>query len=209
MRALVKTGLKGLTVILPIGVTAYIIYWLAVSAEALLGGLLKLALPNGWYVPGTGIVAGLVLIFTVGVLTGLWVFRKLFEFAENLVGRIPLVKSLYGAVRDLMSFFSTSQRGAGAGVVMVTVADKVRLLGLVTRQDYSDLPKGFGREGDVTVYLPMSYQLGGFTVVVPRSAVQPLEMSAEEAMRLALTAGLSPEKQPGRLPKGVEKEPQA
>ncbi|MCK4298786.1 MAG: hypothetical protein KAX80_04600, partial [Planctomycetes bacterium] len=44
-------------------------------------------------------------------------------------------------------------------------------------------------------------QIGGFTVVVPRSAVKPIDMSTEEAMRLAMTAGLSTEKQAERLPK--------
>lgn len=201
MKTLMKTFLKGLTVILPIGVTAYIIYWLAVSAESLLGGLLRVVLPGGWYVPGTGIVAGLALIFGVGTLMGLWVFQKLFQWAEILVEKIPLIKSLYGGVKDLMSFFSTSQKDGSHRVVMVTVAENVRLLGFITRDDFSDLPEGFGSEGEVSVYLPMSYQIGGFTVVVPRSAVKPIDMSTEEAMRLAMTAGLSTEKQAERLPK--------
>lgn len=202
MSRLMTTCLKGLTVILPVGVTVYIIYWLAVSAEALLGGPMEWVLPEGWYVPGTGIVAGLAAVFVVGVLTGLWVFRRVVAWAEGLLEQIPLVKSLYGAVKDLMGFFATSQ-GAGAGrVVMVTVAPKVRLLGLVTRREFGDLAAGFAGEDDVAVYLPMSYQIGGFTVVVPRSAVAPLEMSAEEAMRLAMTAGVTTERQAPGLPRG-------
>jgi len=200
MSRLVKTCLKGLTVILPVGVTAYIVYWLAVSAEALLGGLMKLVLPVGWYVPGTGIVAGLAAVFAVGVLTGLWVFRRLFTWAERLLEQIPLVKSLYGAVKDLMGFFAASKGGGAGRVVMVSVTPEVRLLGLVTRREFGDLPAGFAGEEDVAVYLPMSYQIGGFTVVVPRSAVAPVEMSAEEAMRLAMTASVSTEKQAPGLP---------
>ena len=207
MKTVVKTFLKGLTVILPIGVTAYIVYWLAVSAESLLGGVARAVLPEGWYVPGTGIVVGLAFIFGVGILTGLWVFQKLFEWAEVLVEKTPLVKSLYGGVKDLMSFFASSQKDTANRVVMVTLAENVRLLGFVTRENFTDLPEGFAAEGEVSVYLPMSYQIGGFTVVVPRSAVKPIDMSAEDAMRLAMTAGMSTEKQPARLTKGKAIEP--
>jgi len=202
MKTVVKTFLKGLTVILPIGVTAYIVYWLAVSAESLLGGVARTVLPEGWYLPGTGIVVGLAFIFGVGILTGLWVFQRLFEWAEVLVEKTPLVKSLYGGVKDLMSFFSSSQKDAANRVVMVTLAENVRLLGFVTREEFGDLPEGFAAEGEVSVYLPMSYQIGGFTVVVPRSAVTPIDMSAEDAMRLAMTAGMSTEKRGAALPKG-------
>jgi len=207
MKTVMKTFLKGLTVILPIGVTAYIVYWLAVSAESLLGGVARALLPEGWYVPGTGIVVGLAFIFGVGILTGLWAFRRLFEWAELLVEKTPLVKSLYGGVKDLMGFFASSQKDAANRVVMVTVAENVRLLGFVTREDFGDLPEGFGTEGEVSVYLPMSYQIGGFTVVVPRAAVKPIDMSAEDAMRLAMTAGMSTEKQATRLTKGPATEP--
>ena len=50
-----------------------------------------------------------------------------------------------------------------------------------------------GHEDRVAVYLPMSYQIGGFLVVVPKSAVQPLDMKVDEALRLAVTAGVSAE----------------
>lgn len=202
MKTLIKTFLKGLTVILPLGVTAYIVYWLAVSAESLLGGLLGSVLPEGWYLPGTGIVTGLVLIFGVGMLTGLWVFQKLFQWAERALERIPLVKSLYRGMKDLMGFFASSRGKVAHRVVMVNLAPNLRLLGLITRQDFSDLPQGFGGEDEVAVYLPMSYQIGGFTVLLPRTAVTPIEMSAEDAMRLAMTAGMSIEKVPA-TPKGA------
>jgi uncharacterized membrane protein len=77
-------------------------------------------------------------------------------------------------------------------VVMVTVGQpSVRLLGFVTREDFSDCPEGMGGEDKVAVYLPMSYQIGGYTVNVPRSCVEPIDMSFQDAMRYALTAGMA------------------
>ena len=66
----------------------------------------------------------------------------------------------------------------------------MRLLGFLTRSDFSDMPKGVGNEDEMAVYLPMSYQVGGYTVLIPRKRVTPVPMSREEAMRFVLTAGL-------------------
>jgi uncharacterized membrane protein len=74
-------------------------------------------------------------------------------------------------------------------VVAVTLPGGMRLLGFLTRADFDDVP-GVAGEGEVAVYLPMSYQVGGFTVLLPRSAVTPVPMSREEAMKFILTAGL-------------------
>jgi uncharacterized membrane protein len=73
----------------------------------------------------------------------------------------------------------------------VTIGDTpLRLIGFITREDFGDLPVGIGGDDAVAVYLPMSYQIGGFTTMVPRSAVQPVDMSIEQAMRFAVTAGM-------------------
>ena len=63
--------------------------------------------------------------------------------------------------------------------------------GFVTRRDFSALPPNLGDEHTIAVYLPMSYQVGGYTLMLPRDAVEPLDMSVDEAMRYALTAGMS------------------
>ena len=64
------------------------------------------------------------------------------------------------------------------------------MLGFVTRSDFADLPPGVGTPAEVAVYLPMSYGIGGYTVISPRTAITPLDMSREDAMKFLLTAGL-------------------
>ncbi len=82
-------------------------------------------------------------------------------------------------------------------VVMVELPGfGMRLLGFVSRRDFSDLPAGIGAEGDVAVYLPMSYQIGGYTIFLPRSRVQPVDLSREMAMKFILTAGLKAQRSP-------------
>ena len=63
--------------------------------------------------------------------------------------------------------------------------------GFVTRQNLSDLPPEIGAEVDVAIYLPMSYMIGGYLVLVPSTAIQPIDMSVEDALRFTLTAGIT------------------
>ncbi|MBN2446612.1 MAG: DUF502 domain-containing protein [Phycisphaerae bacterium] len=191
MKAVISLFLAGLAAVLPVTVTLYVLYWLGSTAEAFLGRGLKLLIPGSLYWPGMGVVAGLVLVFVIGVLMNAWLFRKVFRWGERLMERIPLVKALYGSVRDLMGFFSGSDKKTMRKAVMVTVGNTpVRLIGFITREEFGDLPAGIGGDETVAVYLPMSYQIGGFTTMVPRSAVQPIDMSIEQAMRFAVTAGM-------------------
>ena len=76
-------------------------------------------------------------------------------------------------------------------VVLVTMpGSEMKLMGFVTRDDFRDVPDALGTEKTVAVYLPMSYQLGGFTVMIPQASVEPIDMDMEQAMRFALTGGM-------------------
>jgi uncharacterized membrane protein len=111
---------------------------------------------------------------------------------EGLLERIPLIKSIYGSLHDFMEYFSTvDERRGMKQVVLVSIAD-ARLIGFVTGEQVRDVP--FPESPDeeiVAVYLPLSYQIGGFTIFLPRSRVEPVDISMEDAMRRVLTAGLS------------------
>jgi uncharacterized membrane protein len=88
--------------------------------------------------------------------------------------------------------FSGDQESGMLQVVSVQYpGTQMKLLGFITRTDFSDLPQGVAGADDVAVYLPMSYQVGGYTVIVPRAQVTAIEMARDEAMRFVLTAGLT------------------
>jgi uncharacterized membrane protein len=194
MKKILRKFLAGLATILPVLITAYLLYWLAKSAEKSLGSLIRLVLPEGWYWPGMGIGAGIILIFFIGLLMQAWGVRSLVAWVERIVLRIPLIKTVYGAVRDLIGFITQGKDSGLRQVVAVSIGDeKIQLIGFVTREDLVGLPKEIGGHDKIAVYLPMSYQLGGYTIIVPRSAVQPLNMSLEEATRFVLTGGVAAE----------------
>jgi uncharacterized membrane protein len=191
-KAIGRTFLTGVLTVVPVVATLYLVVWLAATAETFLGGLLKGVLSEHLYFYGMGMLAGVGVIFAVGLLMQTWAVRRLFELGERLLLRMPLVKTVYGAVRDFFGLFSSESRTAAGQVVAVEVpGTELRLVGFLMREDLSGLPAELHENGRVAVYLPMSYQVGGYTVLVPGSAVTPVPWSREEAMRFILTAGLS------------------
>ncbi len=192
MKTISKTFLTGMATVLPVFLTLYVLYWFATSAEHLLGTLLKLVLPDSLYWPGMGLTAALLLILAVGVLMHAWVVRALVGWAERLLYRIPLIKSVYGSLRDFFTLFAKSGADRVHQPVMVRIGDTdFEVMGFVMREDFSDLPAGLAAPGAVAVYLPMSYQIGGYTAILPRDRLRAVDMPMEQAMRFALTAGLT------------------
>jgi uncharacterized membrane protein len=190
MKSVGTTFLSGLAAIVPIVVTLYLIYWLAVTAETVLGDVFRTLLPDGWYRPGMGLVTGLLLVFLAGLFMQAWLVQRLYGWAEQLLYRIPLIRSVYGSIRDLFNLFSHAREEALNQTVVITFGD-TRLIGFVTRRDLSDMPDEVGTADDVVVYLPLSYMIGGYLVVVPGSAVQPVDIPVEDALRFVLTAGVT------------------
>lgn len=187
---LVRLFLKGLATIIPIALTLLIVLWLAGLAESGVGYLIKLVIPESWYLRGMGLVGGIVLVLAIGLLSQVYLFRKLIDLGEGLLDRMPLVKSVFRATKDFVGFFSSEDGTRMSQAVMVRHPDlKLGMLGYITREDFSDLP--FGEEGEVAVYLPLSYQVAGYTIFVPKSWLEPVDMPFEDSIRLILTAAMS------------------
>lgn len=192
MGVITKNILTGLITILPLILTLYLIYWLVVSTEAVLGGQLMHVLPDGTYRPGMGVAAGLVIAFFIGVLMHTYVVQRLFAHGERLFLHLPLVRLVYPAIRDFIDYFSPMKKKDFEQVVAIDLGNTgMQVIGLVTQADAARLPAGFDKDDCVLVYLPMSYMIGGYALLVPRSALRPLDMTMDEAMRFILTAGVT------------------
>jgi len=188
-KSISKTLLTGFITLLPVVLSIYLLYWLAVSSENVMGTALQWLLPQATYFPGLGMLAGLVVVYIVGLLMKAILVRQLFAFGENILYRLPLFKTVYRAMRDLFDFFTPKKEGLGQ-VVAVTY-NGMEMIGFITQTEQQRLPESFRGQDKVLVYLPMSYMIGGFTLFIPREHVRPINMSMEEAMRFALTAGIT------------------
>jgi len=184
-----RVFLTGLLTVLPIIATIYFTVWLLTVLERFFGKQVMFLIPDEWYRTGMGLAVAVVVVFLVGVLMHAILFRRIFGWAEKLLLGVPLVRSVYAALRDLLGLFA-EHKEPSLQVVSLDLPGNLRVLGFVTRADFADAPPGIARAGEVAVYLPMSYQIGGYTVFVPKSACTPVDMSREEAMKFILTAGL-------------------
>lgn len=188
MRFLAKLFLRGLVAILPLALTGYLAFAAVVAGETLLRKLLLLFLPEPSYWPGMGFLLSVALVLLIGLLMYSFVVRRIYARFTALLERIPVVKSIYGMLADVVRLFASAERPFRR-VVLVTHSDGIEQLGFLTREDFADMPDVGG--GKVAVYLPMSYQLGGFTWIVPRSRVREVAMSVEDALRFCVTAGVA------------------
>lgn len=199
MKQLQKIFLQGLVTFLPIAITIYIIYAGILIVDSFLGDTLKTLLP--FYFPGFGFIVTILFIFMLGLLLNSLIAGGIFLRLEQQVLKVPFIKAIYSPLRDLMNLFSTGGGPEGLKkVVLVNINDQgVRALGLVTRENFSDLPAiAQNAEDRVAVYIPMSYGLGGFTLMVPRKNLTPLDMPIEKAMSLAITGWVKADKEGDR-----------
>jgi uncharacterized membrane protein len=198
MRKIWNTVLKGLVAILPLGLTIYVIYWLAVTAERLFSKVIKLLVPEPYYWPGLGLLIGLVTLYFVGLAVNAYFVNSALRMSDALFARIPVVKTIYLAIRDFMRFFPSSGQGSDLRRVVLLQFGPGKVIGFVTAESDQMLrraePAG---EEMVAVYLPMSYMVGGYTLFVPRDLVETTSLSVEEGMRIALMGGVRSASTPG------------
>jgi uncharacterized membrane protein len=190
MRKIWNTILKGLVALLPIGLTVYLVYWLALAAERLFAPAIKLVVPASAYWPGLGLVAGLGALYVAGLAVNAYVVRNALRLGDRVFGRIPVVRTIYVAIRDFMRFFPSSGQGGDLKRVVLVPFGPGRIIGFVTAE--SGAAVGLERDAAdaVAVYLPMSYMVGGYTVFVPRELLEPTSLSVEAGMRIALMGGV-------------------
>lgn len=191
MKKFYSLFVTGLLAILPLALTIYVLIWLITTFESLFRGLFDVLLPAGWYIPGMGVVVGVLSIFLVGLVLQLWIFQQLQNWIDRFFEKFPLVGDIYESLNGLMKYLAGNNKQNAAEQVVAVKIDGMNLLGIVTASDLKDAPDGLASGDMVAVYLPMSYQVGGYTVYIPRDRLIHVEMSKKEALRWTLTGGVT------------------
>ena len=146
-----------------------------------------------WLVQLIGVGLSIVLIYVVGLLVGNLIGRTIWRLAEMAVMRIPLVRAVYPAVKQVTDFLLAERNSQFAASQVVAVqphAGGIWSIGLVTGPGVRALTDAVGAEM-VTVFIPSSpTAFSGYVVVVPREAVVELPLKVEEAMRLLVSGGV-------------------
>ena len=155
-----------------------------------------------WLVQLIGVGLAILLIYMIGLLVGNLIGRTIWRLAEMAVMRIPLVRAIYPAVKQVTDFLLAERKSQFEGSRVVAVqrdAVNVWSIGLVTGGGVRPLNDAVGQDM-VTVFIPSTpTSFSGYVVVVPREAVVELPLKVEEAMRLLISGGVIT---PGSMPIG-------
>ncbi|MBK9376070.1 MAG: DUF502 domain-containing protein [Holophagales bacterium] len=176
MRLLLRYFFRGLLVFVPTVLTIAIVVFVFRTIDSVVG------LP----IPGAGFLATIVLIVVIGALASNFITRRLIELVEGVFRRLPFVKILYSAIRDVTDAFVGDRKGFDRPVtVVVNEAADIRAVGFLTRDALPEI----GLPDHVSVYLPQSYNFAGQMLVVPRRLVSPLGAPGADAMAFIVSGG--------------------
>lgn len=183
----------GLLIWLPVGVTILVLKVLLDLMDELLFLVPVAYRPEtllGFRIPGLGAILALIVLFVTGVLVANLLGRQLVLWYESLLGRIPLVRSVYGGVKN---FTSVLLAGTGSSFKKVFLIQYPRQGVYRIALQTSEVPeiRAVTNEDVVTLFVPTTPNVtSGFTVFVPRSEAIELSMSVEDALKLVLSLGV-------------------
>ena len=190
LKALVNYFVKGLLVVVPIGLTIYFVVWAvkALDASLNLSDLLwtdKSGEPH--YIPGLGLLSVIILIMLAGLFVTSFITQPIYKWMERWLKRFPVFSFIYGSIKDFTEAFVGDEKKFDKPVLIEMNDTGVKKVGFLTQKDL----KKIGLPGEVAVYVPFSYSFAGQLYVVPAEKIKPLKIKASEAMKFAVSGGVS------------------
>ena len=186
--------IAGLLVWVPLGITIYVINFLVTTLDQTLLLVPPALRPEalvGFHIPGLGVVLSFLILLVTGMIAANFFGQRLIRLWESLLGRIPVVKSIYSSVKQVSDTVLSDQSTAFRKALLVefprpgcwTIAF---LTGAPADAVVDHLP------GDhVSVYVPTTPNpTGGYFVMVPKSAVRELDMSVDDALKYIISMGV-------------------
>lgn len=184
MKKLANYFLNGLLFMVPIVVTLYVVYIVFIKID----GLLQIPIPGVGIIPGVGFLATIIVITITGFLVSNFLTKKLLLIFDRLLSRLPLVKLLYGSIKDLLNAFAGEKKSFNHPVLVRLGPDSsAHVLGFVTCPTL----KKFGLEDYISVYIPQSYNFAGQLLVFPQDQVIPLDTSSADLMTFIVSGGVA------------------
>lgn len=178
MNTFTKYFFKGLLFLIPIVVTLYVLYMIVATVDKIFG----------LTVPGLGFLISVALVTTIGFFVSTIFARGAARLIDNLFSRMPIVKMIYSAIKDLVNAFVGEKKRFNKPVfVNILPGSTVKVVGFVTRESLDTV----GMDNSMAVYIPQSYNFAGNLIVVPREQVVPIEIESGKVMTFIVSGGVS------------------
>lgn len=185
----------GLLIILPLGITVYVITAILKVMDRVLDILPPPLHPQTYIpfpVPGLGLILSLLVVILTGMLAKNYMGRRVVDFGEHLLSKIPLVRPVYGAIKQITKGVFGEPHGAfKRAVVLEFPRQGVYALGFVTGTAAVEI-EGHAHEDLVSIFIPTTPNpTSGFYLMVPEKETVPLSMSVEDAFKLLISVGIA------------------
>lgn len=187
MKNLLRYFVQGLLIIVPIGISVYILAFIFLK----IGSLFTYfgVTVNPYVDPIIGAAAVLGFILLTGMLGTTILVRPLLLVLDKVADKTPLFKTLYSSLKDLMSAFVGNKKKFSQPVlVTVNKENNIQKLGFITQTDLHELGV---KDGKVAIYIPNSYAFSGTMIIVPNENVQKIDAPASETMKFIVSGGIS------------------
>lgn len=179
MKTFAKYFLQGLLYITPISVTVYVLYWTFIQFDKLLG----------IDYPGVGILLLLIIITLVGWGGSSLIQLPFFSFFKNLLDRVPIFKTIYSSVKDIIEALIGQKKGFSKPVLVKLYENSdIRRIGFVTDEGLALLKD----DADlITVYLPHSFAISGQLFLMPPNYLSPVDGKSADIMKYIVAGGIT------------------
>ena len=176
MKRLLGYFIKGLLVFVPVALTVTLIIWVINKFDDILN----------LQVPGLGFIIVVVMITFIGFLASNYFGQKVFALIDRVFARLPIVKLLYSAIKELLLAFAGEKKSFDKPAIVELTSDGPKVLGFITRKDLDFL----SLSEHVAVYLPQSYNFAGQVLIFPSDRVKPLEIDSSIAAAFIISGGV-------------------
>jgi uncharacterized membrane protein len=179
--------LTGFFVTVPLFISVAALVWIFGVVDGLTTPLYDRLL--GRRVPGLGMLSTVIAIMLVGVIATNVIGRRLLQRAEEILLRVPVFRTIYAPVKQLVIAFSPDNESGFKRVVLIDHATRGYVIGFLTKE--FNLDRGSGPEALVAVYVPTNHLYLGDIIVCGRDRVLFPDISVEEGIRIFLTGGMA------------------
>ncbi len=186
LKKIFRYFIQGVIILAPIGITAYVLYWLFEKVDGILRPAVYAII--GVDIPGIGFVIILLFVILVGWISSNFLMGSAITLFDQLMERTPGVKFIYSSTKDFFEAFAGDKKRFNKAVLANVFAEEVWIVGFLTDEEMKKFDMGADK---VAVYVPQAYNFAGQLYILPRDKVRKIEnISSGEAMKYAVTGGV-------------------
>jgi uncharacterized membrane protein len=177
----------GFFVTVPIVISVAALVWIFQVVDGVMAPFYARLL--GHEVPGLGLATTIVLVFLAGVVASNVIGKRVLQRAEHYLLLVPVFRTVYAPIRQLIAAFSPENEAGFKQVVLVDAPGRAGVLGFLTRE--FEVDRGRGRESMVAVYVPTNHLYLGDVYVLRADEVAYPDLTVEQGIRIFLTGGMA------------------